>query len=95
MAVEIIPHQFSICQEASGQFFNILTPFQPLANPTSCITALYTKNTACISARCLLQIWKTQSISIVSKIGPNVWILTMAPSAVTTAITLICPGGTT
>ena len=33
MAVEISPHQFSICQEANGQFCNIHTPFQPLANP--------------------------------------------------------------
>ena len=46
MAVEISPHQFSICQEANGQFCNILTPFQLLANPPSCITALYTKNAA-------------------------------------------------
>ena len=43
MAVEISPHQFSICQEANGLFYNILTPFQPLANLSSCITALYTK----------------------------------------------------
>ena len=29
-----------------------------------------------------------------SQLGPNVWILTMAPSAVTTTITLICLGET-
>ena len=51
MAVEISPNQFSICQEASGQFCNILTPFQLLANPPTYITALYTKNTASISAQ--------------------------------------------
>ena len=50
MAVEISPHQFSICQEANGQFRNILTPFQPLAKLPTCITALYTKNTASIAA---------------------------------------------
>ena len=38
---------------------------------------------------------KTQSISLPSQITPNVWILTSAPSIVTTAITLICPGETT
>ena len=92
MAVEISPHQFSICQKANGQFCNIPTPFQMLANMPSCITALYTKNTASISARCSLQINKTHSISIPSQITPNVWILTTAPSAVTTAITLICLG---
>ena len=95
MAVEISPHQFSICQEANGQFCNIRTPFQPLADLPSCITALYTKHAASISARCSLKIGKTHSISIPSQIAPNVWILTTAPSAVTTAITLICPGETT
>ena len=50
MAVEISPPQFSICQEANGQFCNIITPFQPLANLPTCITALYNKNKASISA---------------------------------------------
>ena len=88
MEVEISQHQLSTCQEANGQFCNIHTPFQPLANPPSCITALYTKNTASISTRCSLQIRKTQNISIHSQIAPNVWILTTAPSAVTTATPL-------
>ena len=57
--------------------------------------SLVHKNTASISAICTLQIRKTHSISIPSQIVPNVWILTTAPSAVTTAITLICPGETT
>ena len=43
MAVEISAQQFRICQEANRQFCTIPTPFQPLANPTSCITALYVK----------------------------------------------------
>ena len=43
MAVEISPQQFRICQEANGQFFTIPTLFLPLANPPSCITALYVK----------------------------------------------------
>ena len=94
MAVQISPHQFSICQEANGQFCNNITPFQLLVNPPSCITALYTKNVCSISARCSLQIRKIQRISIPSQIAPNVWILTTPPSAVATAITLICPGET-
>ena len=95
MAVEISQHQFSICQAANRQFCNIYTPLQPLANPPSCITALYAKNTASISNKCLLQIRKTQNNSLTSHMAPNVWILTSAPSTVTTAITLICPGETT
>ena len=95
MAVEISQHQFSICQAANRQFCNIYTPLQLLANPPSCITALYAKNATSISNRCLLQIRKPQSISLPPQITPNMWILTSAPSTVTTAITLICPGETT
>ena len=43
MALEMSPHQFITCQEANGQFCNVITPFQPLANPPSCIKALDTK----------------------------------------------------
>ena len=94
MAVEISPHQFHICQEANGQFCNIPKPFQPIMNPPSCITALYAKNTASISTRCSLQIRKSSDISMPSQLAPNAWILTTAPSAVTTTIALICPGET-
>ena len=51
MAVEISEHHFNICQKASGQFCNVNTPLQPFANPPSCITALYPKDTASIPAR--------------------------------------------
>ena len=95
MAVEISLHQFSICQEANGQFCNIITPFQLLANPPSCTTALYTKDAASISSRCSLQIRKTPNVSIPSQNTPSVWILITAPSAATTEITLMCPGKTT
>ena len=74
------------CQEANGQFCTIPTPFQPLANPPSCITALYAKNTASILARCPLQIRKSSDVSVLSQ---------LAPSAASTTITLICPGETT
>ena len=94
MAAEISQHQFSICQEANGQLCNVYAPLQLLSNPPPCITALYTKNAAGISTRCSLQVRKSQSISIPLPITPNVWILTSAPSTVTTTITLICPGET-
>ena len=91
MVVEMSPHQFSICQEADGQFCNVITSFQPSVNPPSCITTLYTKNICSISARCLLQIRKTQEIGIPSQLAPNIWILTTPISTITTAATLICP----
>ena len=43
MAVDILPCQFRICQEANGQFCTILTSFQQLVNLPSCITALSAK----------------------------------------------------
>ena len=45
-------------------------------------------------ARCSLQIRKTQDVSIPSQFAPSIWILTTLLSAVTTTITLICPGET-
>ena len=37
MAVELSPTQFQACQHTNGQFCCISTPFQPLANPPTCI----------------------------------------------------------
>ena len=64
MAVEILYQQYSTCKEANGQFCNIYTPFQPLANPPSCITALYSKNSARMATRCSLQVRKAHTVSI-------------------------------
>ena len=72
MAVDILPQQSRICQEANGQICTIPTPFQPLANPPSCITALYAKNTASISAKCSLWIRKTPDVSMPSQLAPNI-----------------------
>ena len=50
MAVELSTNQFHVCQATNGQFCNIPTPFQPLVNPPTCTSALYTRNLASISA---------------------------------------------
>ena len=92
MAVELSSHQFQICQAANGQFCTIPTPFQPLANPPTCTSALYARNLASITSRCSLQKQKTSHVSIPSQIAPNVWILTTAFSTPASTITLICPG---
>ena len=44
MAVELSTTQCQACQDANSQFCSITTPFQPLANPPSCIAALYAKS---------------------------------------------------
>ena len=43
MGVELSIAQFQTCQQANGQFCHISPPFQPLANPPTCIAALYAK----------------------------------------------------
>ena len=92
MAVELLSHQFQICQTANGQFCTIPIPFQPLANPPTCTSALYTRNLASITSRCSLQIQKTSDVNIPSQIAPNIWILTTAFSTPVSTITLICSG---
>ena len=72
------------------KFCNVITPLQPITNPPTCITALYTKITCSISARCSLQIRTAKDISIPSQLGPNIWIFTTPSSAIKTAVTLIC-----
>ena len=54
MRVELSTTQFQICQQANGQFCHISTPFQLLANPPMCITALYTKSKTGIASKCFL-----------------------------------------
>ena len=46
MGLELSPTQFEACRQANGQFCHITMPFQPLANPPTCITALYAKSVA-------------------------------------------------
>ena len=50
MAIHISATQFQVCQGTNGQFCYIPTPFQPLMNPPTCTSALYTRNLASISA---------------------------------------------
>ena len=49
MAVEFSTTLFQVCKEANSQFCSITTPFQPLANPPSCVAALYARRTVDIT----------------------------------------------
>ena len=89
--MEILEEQFNTCQKVNRQFGSLKTPLLPLANLTTCIAALYAKDKTGIEKRCLLQIRKANSVNIPSPIAPNVWILTSAPTAVSTGIMLIWP----
>ena len=43
-AVEISEDQFKTCQKTNGQFCILNTPLLPLANPPTCVSALYAKD---------------------------------------------------
>ena len=91
IAVELSTTQFQACQEANGQFCSITTPIQPLANPPSCIAALYAKSTVDITSKCSLQIWKASISNLPTQIAPYVWILTPPIAAPVNTMTLIYP----
>ena len=91
MAVELSPTQFQACQHANGQFCHISTPFQLLANPPTCIAALYAKSKTGIASKCSLQICKTATTDLPTQIAPDGWILTTPATAPVNTMTLICP----
>ena len=91
MGLELSNTQFEICKQANGQFCHITTPFQPLANPRTCIAALYAKSAASIESKCFLQLCKTTTMPLPTQITPDVWILITPPSAPSDTISLICP----
>ena len=91
-AVEISEDQFKTCQTANGQFCKLNTVLLPLANPPTCVSALYAKDKASIQKRSSLQIRKASSISIPTSIAPNIWIMTSPTTTMPPGITLIFPG---
>ena len=91
MAVELSITQFQACQDANGQFCSITTPFQPLANPPSCIAALYVKSKVDFASKCSLQMCKASATNLPIQIAPDVWIFTTPVTAPMNTLTLICP----
>ena len=91
MGLELSPSQFEICKQANGQFCHISTPFQPLANPPTCIATLYAKSKANIESKCSLQLHKALATPLPTQVTPDVWILATPISAPTATISLICP----
>ena len=91
MAVELPTSQFWVCQQANGQVCHISTTFQSLANPPTCIAALYAKSKTSIASKCSLQICKITITNLPTQIAPDVWILTMPATAPINTMTLICP----
>ena len=90
MGLELSSTQFEVCKQANRQFCHISTPFQPLANPPTCIAALYAKSATNIESKCSLQLYKATATPLPTQITPDVWILTTPTSAPTDTISLIC-----
>ena len=91
MGVDLSTAQEQTCQQANGQFCHISTPFPPLANPPTCIAALYAKSKASIAYKCSLQLCKTTTTVFPIQITPDVWILTTPVTVPVSTITLMCP----
>ena len=94
-----IPHgNYSAHYDVHTKYFGVtkdatmaVQPFQPLANPLTCIAALYAKSKANIASKCSLQICKTSTTNLPTQIAPDVWILTTPVTPTTNTMTLICP----
>ena len=84
-------HNFRHVNRPNGQFCHISMPFQPLANPPTCIATLYAKSKASITSKCSLQLCKMTTTALPTQITPDVWILTTPAMAPVNTITLICP----
>ena len=84
MGLELSHTQFEACRQANGQFCHITMPFQPLANPPTCTTALYAKSAASIESKCSLQLHKATATPLPTQITPDVWIQTTPTSALQT-----------
>ena len=69
MAVELATTKFQACQEANSHFCSITTPFQPLANPPSCIAALHAKSFLPLAnpPSCIAALHAKSTVDITSK----------------------------
>ena len=90
-AVEISKQQSITCRQANGQFCSINPPLQTLANPPSCITAIYTEDKTGIEKWCSIHIKNLNSATIPAPMAPNVLIWSSAPTVVPTGLMSICP----
>ena len=89
--MDIPEEQFKLCKEANRQFCPLLTPLQPLTNPPSCVTALYTKNSREIDCLCELTTKAQPEIYLPIPLTPNVWAIISSSFRQQPPVTVICP----
>ena len=90
-AAAISDLQYRACQCANGQFCRINAPFQPLANPPSCVTALYAKNDKAVKEQCSLVISHMPCTYVPIAVASNLWIIPPNPQTLGLTMTIICP----
>ena len=90
-AVAIIDLQYTACQHVNGQFCKINAPFQPLMNPTSCVTALYAKNNQAIREQCSLVISHMPHTYVPIAVTSNLWIIPSISQTQVSTMAVICP----
>ena len=89
--MDIPEEQFKLCKEANRQFCSLLTPLQPLTNPSSCVAALYTKNSREIDCLCELTTKAQPELYLPIPLTPNVWAIISSPFRQQPPVTVICP----
>ena len=87
----MITEQYSTCLHANRPFCKIDAPFHALTNPSTCITALYTKNDQEIEAQCSLSILKTPPTFLPIVISSNLWNFISTLTTQGSTIAMICP----
>ena len=75
----ITDQQYIACQHANGQFCRINAPFQPLTNPSSCITAPHAKNNQAVVKQCFLSISNLPHTFTPVAVTSNPWIIPPYP----------------
>ena len=89
-AMDIPEDQFKLCKEANGQFCHLTTPLQPLTNPPSCVTALYTKNSREIDCLCELTTKTQPELYLPIPLTSNVWAIISSPFKQQLPVTFDC-----
>ena len=90
-AMDIPGEQFKLCKEANGQFCPLTTPLQPLTNPSSCVAALYTKNSREIDHLCELTTKAQPELYLPIPLASNVWAIISSLFKQQPPVTVICP----
>ena len=90
-AMDIPEEQFKLCKEANRQFCPLWTPLQPLTNLSSCVAALYTKNSREIDHVCELTTKAQPELYLLIPLASNVWAIISLPFRQQLPVTVICP----